>query len=234
MPSAPVSLTRRTMSCQASGLDSTMSETTTARSGKRRLTARTSARLASIGRSLMSSMFEMPTIRRPSRSSEPRREVTFVIGSPTVFQTAPPQPASKARATISPVLVGGALASQNGLGLRIPAMSTARLTPGAPSGADTALISTRAVTAGTPSAAAIERAASFPSWTAFTTSRPPLTRSPPAHTRGLSVRPVAGSTTTRPPRAPTEKSSTRRSRASWPVATMIESSSAVKRAPGTR
>src|SRR5208337_1484565 len=33
-----------------------------------------------------------------------------------VFHTAPPQPASKARMIISPVLVGGADASQNGFG----------------------------------------------------------------------------------------------------------------------
>src|SRR5580693_2055434 len=33
-----------------------------------------------------------------------------------VFHTAPPQPASKARMIISPVLAGGADASQNGLG----------------------------------------------------------------------------------------------------------------------
>jgi hypothetical protein len=37
-------------------------------------------------------------------------------GSPMVFHTAPPQPASKARMIISPVLVGGAEASQNGFG----------------------------------------------------------------------------------------------------------------------
>ena len=36
-----------------------------------------------------------------------------------VFQTARPQPASNARATISPLLLMGQLASQNGLGLRI-------------------------------------------------------------------------------------------------------------------
>src|SRR5262245_11043957 len=44
-----------------------------------------------------------------------------MIGSPMVFQTAPPQPASKARMTWSPVLVGGADASQNGFGARMPA-----------------------------------------------------------------------------------------------------------------
>src|SRR5689334_16021627 len=43
-----------------------------------------------------------------------------------VFQTAPPQPASNARITWSPVLVGGADASQNGLGLSMPASFTFR------------------------------------------------------------------------------------------------------------
>src|SRR5581483_6101947 len=38
-----------------------------------------------------------------------------------VFQTAPPQPASKARMICSPQLVGGAEASQNGLRQRMPA-----------------------------------------------------------------------------------------------------------------
>src|SRR5271168_2435937 len=44
-----------------------------------------------------------------------------------VFHTAPPQPASKARITCSPVLVGGADASQKGFGDAIPAKFTARL-----------------------------------------------------------------------------------------------------------
>ena len=43
------------------------------------------------------------------------------MGSPMVFHTAPPQPASKARITWSPVLVGGADASQNGVGRLDPA-----------------------------------------------------------------------------------------------------------------
>src|SRR5215469_4645814 len=43
------------------------------------------------------------------------------MGSPMVFQTAPPQPASNARMTCSPQLVGGPEASQNGFGLRMPA-----------------------------------------------------------------------------------------------------------------
>src|SRR5580698_8453908 len=48
------------------------------------------------------------------------------MGSPMVFQTAPPQPASKARVICSPQLVGGAEASQKGFGERIPAKFTAR------------------------------------------------------------------------------------------------------------
>src|ERR1700722_2081463 len=42
------------------------------------------------------------------------------MGSPMVFQTAPPQPASKARIICSPQLVGGADASQNGLRHSMP------------------------------------------------------------------------------------------------------------------
>src|SRR5579863_6167316 len=48
------------------------------------------------------------------------------MGSPSVFHTAPPQPASNARMTCSPVLLGGADASQNGLGLLMPAKSMLR------------------------------------------------------------------------------------------------------------
>src|SRR5579863_3753773 len=42
------------------------------------------------------------------------------MGSPMVFQTAPPHPASNARITWSPQLAGGPDASQNGLGHRMP------------------------------------------------------------------------------------------------------------------
>src|SRR4051812_6018385 len=42
------------------------------------------------------------------------------MGVPSVFQTAPPQPASKARITCPPELAGGAEASQNGFGERMP------------------------------------------------------------------------------------------------------------------
>src|SRR3954453_14325046 len=48
------------------------------------------------------------------------------MGSPMVFQTAPPQPASKARITCSPQLVGGPEASQKGLGQRMPAKLVVR------------------------------------------------------------------------------------------------------------
>src|SRR5215475_12882626 len=40
-----------------------------------------------------------------------------------VFQTAPPHPASNARCTCGPELLGGPDASKNGLGERIPAKS---------------------------------------------------------------------------------------------------------------
>src|SRR4051794_38499003 len=43
------------------------------------------------------------------------------MGSPIVFHTAPPHPASNARITWSPQLAGGPEASQNGLGDLIPA-----------------------------------------------------------------------------------------------------------------
>src|SRR5580692_4432025 len=46
------------------------------------------------------------------------------MGSPKVFQTAPPQPASKARITCTPQLAGGPDASQNGLGQRMPPANT--------------------------------------------------------------------------------------------------------------
>src|SRR5580704_4793382 len=43
-----------------------------------------------------------------------------MMGSPMVFHTAPPHPASNARITCSPQLVGGAEASQKGFGQRMP------------------------------------------------------------------------------------------------------------------
>src|ERR1700761_66591 len=52
------------------------------------------------------------------------------MGSPMVFQTAPPQPASKARITCSPQLVGGAEASQKGLRHLMPAKVVSRVVSG--------------------------------------------------------------------------------------------------------
>src|SRR5882757_818809 len=49
-----------------------------------------------------------------------------MIRSPSVFHTAPPQPRSNARWICPPLLVGGALASQNGLGDLMPAISMLR------------------------------------------------------------------------------------------------------------
>src|SRR6516162_1437908 len=50
----------------------------------------------------------------------PKRLETFTMGLPSVFHTAPPQPASNARITWSPVFVGGPDASQNGFGDSTP------------------------------------------------------------------------------------------------------------------
>src|SRR5579871_3845970 len=49
------------------------------------------------------------------------------MGSPIVFHTAPPQPASKARMICSPQLVGGADASQKGLRHLMPQKVVSRV-----------------------------------------------------------------------------------------------------------
>ncbi len=163
IPSAPVSSTRRIRLRQSSRLSS-MIETTMAWQGKRRFTSRISRRLSSSGRSVISSMLLKPTIRWPPTLMAPKRDDTLTMGSPSVFQTQPPHPWSKARDTWSPVLVGGPDASQNGFGLMMPPSETERSAMGQfPS-----------------SAARIARAAARPSATALTTSWPPLTQSPPA------------------------------------------------------
>jgi hypothetical protein len=69
------------------------------------------------------------------QSTEEYRELTFVMGSPIVFHTAPPQPASNARIICSPQFVGGADANQKGLRHGIPAkvvssVGTLSLQPG--------------------------------------------------------------------------------------------------------
>src|SRR5579863_5975869 len=74
----------------------------------------------------MSSMLLRPKSFCPLKSRPPKRLVTLTMGFPSVFHTAPPQPASKARITCSPVFVGGAEASQKGFGLLIPAQSVVR------------------------------------------------------------------------------------------------------------
>jgi hypothetical protein len=53
------------ISCQASGFDSTIAETNTARSGQARFTSAISRRLTSSGRSEISSTLLMPSIRCP-------------------------------------------------------------------------------------------------------------------------------------------------------------------------
>ena len=58
-----------------------------------------------------------------SDTPRPKGQVPTTGGSmPRVFQTAPPQPASKARLTLIYLSVGGADASQKGLGLSTPPM----------------------------------------------------------------------------------------------------------------
>src|SRR6516165_3428044 len=79
-----------------------------------------------MARSEFSSILFRPIMRWPFPSIEEYREDTLIIGSPSVFQTAPPQPASNARITCSPVLAGGAEASQNGFGLLMPQKSIER------------------------------------------------------------------------------------------------------------
>src|SRR5580658_5026465 len=108
------------------------------------------------------------------------------MGSPSVFQTAPPHPASKARITWSPQLAGGPEASQNGFGQRMaPAnivVRSAMLFLG--SLPDKADVGVGCGPGGPPyytsSHCAIAAPARFPSATASTTSRPPFTQSPPA------------------------------------------------------
>ncbi len=62
-PSQPVSSERLTISCHASRLDSTISETMSACFGYLRLTSRISRRFTSSGRSVMSSMLLRPIMR---------------------------------------------------------------------------------------------------------------------------------------------------------------------------
>src|SRR5690348_10640629 len=79
----------------------------------------------------MSSMLLKPTARLCLWCTAPKRLDTFWMGVPKVFHTAPPQPASKARITWPPELAGGAEASQNGFGERMPATLQDRSATGA-------------------------------------------------------------------------------------------------------
>ena len=63
------------------------------------------------------------------RGTDVTSDFTFTTGgpsAPSVFQTTPPQPASKARRTLYSLSVGGAEASQKGFGDLTPAMSQRR------------------------------------------------------------------------------------------------------------
>ena len=66
--------------------------------------------------------------------------------SPSVFQTTPPQPASKARRTLYSLSVGGAEASQNGFGERMPDEVAAQV--GHPSSPSSERSRRRIITAG--------------------------------------------------------------------------------------
>src|SRR5262249_13012955 len=118
-----------------------------------------------------------PIILTPLMSIAPYRELVFTMGSPIVFQTAPPHPASNALITCPPVLLGGPDASQKGFGLVTPANFTLR----------SAIVHLRFRTAnssafkghlhflrGEPSHWSKPRAAAMPSATASTTSLPPF------------------------------------------------------------
>src|SRR4029450_10590285 len=95
--------------------------------------------------------------------------------SPNVFHTTPPQPALKARTTLYSLSVGGAEASQNGLGDLMPAKVVRRSAPG------------HALPLGRGFLGMLS-AASRPWATADTVrSSPPSTQSPPAHTLASDV-----------------------------------------------
>src|SRR2546422_747050 len=101
-----------------------------------------------------------------------------MIGSPIVFQTAPPQPWSNALATWPYVFVGGPDANQNGFGLSIPAKFVRRSAIPPPTARYRPL---------PPSITSIFFAAATPSAAAFTISAPPFAQSPPTKTFGRSL-----------------------------------------------
>src|SRR5688572_25066430 len=119
-PCAPVSSTFFINSCQLLRSLSAIRETIIARSGNNFIHSAISCKLISSGRSLMSSILLNPITRMPLKSTDEYLDETFFTCDPNVFQTTPPQPASKARSTLYFLSVGGALANQNGLGDLMP------------------------------------------------------------------------------------------------------------------
>src|SRR5882724_5222349 len=122
-PCAPVSSTFFMSSCQLFLSLSAISETIMARSGNNFTTSAISLRLISSGRSLINSILLKPITRPPLKSTDEYLDETFFICEPSVFQTTPPQPASNALNTLYFLSVGGAEASQKGLGDFIPRKS---------------------------------------------------------------------------------------------------------------
>ena len=190
MPSAPVSLTRLTMSYQVWALDSTISETTTAWLGYRRLTSATLGQVGldrAVADELDVGQADEPTAADLERA-EPGGDIRDRLAD-RLPDDAPPTRVEGPgdhlagvgdRARGQPEGVGAADAGHVGEqvhtrhgGIRGPDGSDARTAR--------------------PSASTMEAAASLPAWTACTTSAPPLAMSPMAQTLGSAVRPVTGS-----------------------------------------
>ena len=152
-----------------------------------------SLRLSASGRSLVCSIFCRPMNRWSRRCSAFSRGVGSMITKSlsrlSVLKTAPPQPASNARAIISPVLVTGDDDKKNGFRQCRPQKSISRLGRG-DLGMTTALRSGKA--------SAMAAAAFLPSLTLAATVLPAATRSPPPKIRGSDRRIVSGSARGRP------------------------------------
>src|SRR5688500_10982967 len=108
------------ISCQLSLSLSAISDTTIARSGNNFTHSAISFRFISSGRSEISSMLLKPITRAPLKLTAEYLDETFFTCEPSVFQTTPPHPASKALNTLYCLSVGGALANQYGFGDLMP------------------------------------------------------------------------------------------------------------------
>ena len=112
------------MSFQYISSQGTITEATSALSGKSFLICLISLRLISNGLSVINSILFSPNNLLSAPHIAPYLgPLTFTIGgpsTPSVFHTTPPHPASKALRTLYSLSVGGAEASQNGLGDFIP------------------------------------------------------------------------------------------------------------------